>query len=737
MTATYNTEAAKFSRQLAYLVKLTVPGDVAGSQIFYFSLRDGPTLSHLLGVTVYPTLKTVEGRATRIKSDENLTERPSLNLQFFDDPNEGTFDSAVFSVLTGSTFWKRLKLTQPYVEGWTVEVKRGFYASGFTLSDFQPFFKGRTEDLAINTQGEVTLKIKSSLNMIDKEAPGPVKDQNIAIGDIATTASTFTVVNGSQLTSPSTWASRDFMPMVLRLETADQAETEDVIVKSISSDVVTVQDNYLGYSESLGTSPWSVGANFAVSTLARDLGPFGGAVNAHNLTATATNAALTQDTSLAAASITVTFSVWLRYRTSASSGVTIRVQNASGSTTTDTTPTLTADWQRVSVTKTFSGAAGNVTVKIISGGTALDIYAFGAQLEQSSSANNYAATTTNSGVLAGRGAFGSSVLTHKNAAIKEILVYRNWISEEGVHPVWILRDLVNRSGVALADVDESSFTTVFNYSRGSKFRRGRHTVPTATSTTEEDNSVTEPSPIQELMKQVKAQALLDIWESEEGDVKIGSQWYSYLATDTRTTLSDSENILMNSSSFDQGCDSRISRVHVYYNRIQGETDDKPASFENVHTHFNNAAESVSGKKEIIVFSDWIYRRNEALFVASKSLSLFLQGAKRLKFKADIKEDVSVVVGSLIDVTTDDYPTVSGTAAVTGTTTWRVVSKKELPEEGQIELELMKARNNKYALIAPAGTPVYDSSSAAEKKYLFIGDTNNQLGAGNATGYVIL
>lgn len=737
-TATYIAEAAKFSRQLVYVVKLTVPGDVAGNKTFYFSLRDGPTLSHLFGQTVFPTLKDVNGRATKIRSEDTLTERANITLQFFDDPNAATFDSAVFSVTTGATFWKRLITSQEYVEGWDIEISRGFNASGFALADLKLWFKGRTEDISFTEQGEVSLQVKGLVALTDNKAPSPISDANKITADVTSTASSFTVIAGSEVTDPASLPSKDLFPVVLRLDPDTEAE-EDVIVKSIATDTITVQDNYLNESEDFSdTTYWTV--TTVTVTADYGTGPFGGATaDKLDMGGTATNIA--QSSSLAAASQSVVFSVWLKTLASAASAsVTLRLEDNTASESADATATVTQYWTRFQVTKTFtSGASGNVKVKLVGTVAGADCLAFGAQLETGTTRGFYVGTTTNRGVAAGRAAFGTSAVNHGTRSFKEVLIYRNHLSQDGVHPAVIVRDLLNRGEVPVASVDEDSFGQVYELAEALTFRRGRsadfdpatQTIPTR------DTTITESEGISALLKEVKEQALLDVWESEEGKATLGAAWISFLATDTRSEVTDENHLLLRSTSLKFRADERYSRVLVYFNKIEDTDGEEPKNYSNILVHLNVAGESVGGKKIKTVYSDWIYQAGEALFLAGKTLSLYLKGTKTHKFRADIKDDLVLTVGGLFELDSTDLYTKSGSVATRINTVWRVIQKTENLDSGTLTVEASKARNNKYGRIAPAGTADYDASSAAEKKYAFIADTNNQLGAGNVTGYVIL
>lgn len=86
-----------------------------------------------------------------------------------------------------------------------------------------------------------------------------------------------------------------------------------------------------------------------------------------------------------------------------------------------------------------------------------------------------------------------------------------------------------------------------------------------------------------------------------------------------------------------------------------------------------------------------------------------------------------------DITTDE-------ACVKGGSTWvkeRVMLTSVRPEKDKVSIEVIQTKMyRRYGFIAPAGTPDYDSATAAQKEYAFIGDANNKVGAALEDGYYI-
>jgi hypothetical protein len=104
---------------------------------------------------------------------------------------------------------------------------------------------------------------------------------------------------------------------------------------------------------------------------------------------TVTTHSLSQISGLTGAG-TYTFSVWLKAN-SGTAPVQLRVNSASGTPTTGTASSFTLDttWRRYSVTQTFTGSTGNITVFIILSNQTETVAAFGAQFIDGSTPGVY------------------------------------------------------------------------------------------------------------------------------------------------------------------------------------------------------------------------------------------------------------------------------------------------------------------------------------------------------------
>lgn len=724
-----------FAREPTQVVCLTVKGDIAGEQEFCFSPQEGTPLNLLLKQDIRPYVKTFLGRPTRILPEKAATERTRFSITIADDDKGPDFDPAVFSIISGGTFWRRLQLAQKDIVGSRVVVRRGYVVAGLTLSEFPIMFKGRLEDINTGPTGAVTLICKDDLALVDRTAPSQIGDGNLVDGSLLATDTTITVDNSDEATNPTGLDSKDLYPVVIRLDPDTAAE--DVIINSISGDDLLVQQNHLNHSEDFTNIAWTKSGG-AVVTANQSIGPFGGPVSADLINLPAT-AAAANASATGPGSVDWTFSIWMKLSGAASSDIqtlTIRVQD--GAVAFGKVVSVRKDrWQRFEVTGLLT-AAGNAAGAFQRFGTdtASDVFVYGAQLEQNVTTRGfYAATVTNGGADAGRGAFGSTAAAHAdNIKFIETLPYRLQLTNDGMHPTVIIRDLVNRAGIDAADVDEDSFIREFEFIPSPQLRRSGNTL------------ITKSRKISEHVKEVRESGMVDLWVSEQGTIKTRFSFRQNIPGVSTNTISDEINIIKNSATYKGNKQSRMTRVDVYFNPVSGETSpSNPDDFLNAQVTVDLAIKALSGEKVKQIFSKWIFRPGEALELAGRLLSRFKRGAEIGEWMLDLKDSAANEVGDIVTLDSNDKLQKSGTAAVRGATNWQVVQKGHQRSEGTVKIEGLFFSGLRHGIISPnddiedpaSSFPDFDDASEAERQYGFIGDASNLVGSPAQDGYYIL
>ena len=804
---TYLSALGAFSREPAILVKITLPGTITGNQGFYFSLREGRALSAQIGKDVRPYLIEYKGRTTKLSPERSVTERSRVTLTFSEDENAPAFDSTVFTVYQGGPFWRRFVVAQPDYIGSSLEILRGFTTAGFDESDFETIFKGRVEEINFDAT-RVTVTAKDKMTFVDRKVPGAISDTNLLNGALTSTSTTITVDDATQVTNPSTLASKDYLPVIIRIHpgsipvlgtnmyweaathklydtggarfanytfqsgdkirlkhasiTEDDYEIvnklssdiivlkesiydsdiaggiailprEDISISSISGNVLTVQANYVSKSEDFSDSLW--GKTDCTVTVNQSVGPWGGLI-ADLLTFTAATGNLNQLSGQDCASTNWTFSIWMRASSLANVGkIHIFIGSSDSSYSENLECTLTTSWQRFEVTKLLNTTGPTVNISVNRQSGDVDkLYVWGAQLEKGTTTRgfytptNKGSTSPIPGAYAGRGIFGTNTSAQDdNSIFREIVNYCHPLSiSSGLHPIFIIRDLINRGGVATSDVDETTFAREFSFIESMEFRRSGTT------------SIVEAQTLSELIEEVREQALIDLWVSEKGLFKVIFSFRTTLPGGNSYQFTDEENIVFRTVTVNNNRESRKTRVFVYFDPIQGEAGEEPNQFRRVQVVLDISAETNPGPATKAIFSKWIFRSTEALSLAGRLISRYKRAARIAKFELDIKDDVNVNVGEFFFMYTSDILSKLSTSATRSPTSWQATQKSEKRKEGRISIESLEARGLKYCIIGPNTLPSdYDSATAAEKQYCWIGTSANLVGNFAEDGYYIL
>ena len=802
---TYLSVVGSFAREPTILVRITLPGTITGSQTFYFSLKEGRPLSAQIGKIVRPYLLDFAGRTTKLSPDRSVTERSKISLTFAEDENPSDFDSTIFTVYQGGPFWRRFVVAQPDYIGSLIEVLRGFATDGFDENDFEVIFKGRIEEIGFSAT-KVTVSVKDAMTFVDRQVPAAISDTNLLNGAITSTTTAIVVDAGTEVTDPATLASKDLMPVTIRIHpmsipvlasnlswtaathaltqrwsflgytfqkgdmvrlkyasiTEDDYEIinkqnndtivlkesiydsdiapgiailpkEDVNIASVSTNTLTVVANYISKSEDFTDAMWGT----STSTISPNVtpGPWGGRVGTL-VTINDPAGGIVQQSGFDCDNANWCASVWLRATSSANIGtIHLYLWDHNFIHVGTVSCPLTESWQRFEVTKLLatSGVDVHVSISRVAG----DVYGFyiwGVQLEKGRTTRHFYTPTNKGstspipGAYAGRGLYGTSLASHDdNSKFIEVLNYSPPLDvAQGLHPIFIIRDLINRGGVAVADVDEATFSREFGFIEGTELRRAGTT------------SITDSQKLSELIEEVREQALVDLWVSEKGRFKVIFSFRTTLPGGNSYQFTDEENIVFRSVAVDNNRESRKTRVFVYYDPLQGEPGDEPSQFRKIQVVLDVTAEVNPGPATKAILSKWIYRSSEALALAGRIISRYKRAARIVKFDLDVKDDLNVNVGEFFYLYTSDILAKLSTAAVRSPVSFEATQKTDKRKDGKISIEALEARGLKYCVIGPNSLPSdYDDATPAQKQYCWIGTSANLVGTFGEDGYYIL
>lgn len=512
------------------------------------------------------------------------------------------------------------------------------------------------------------------------------------------------------------------------LTTVASRPQEDVIISEItSSTVLTVQNNFMDHSEDFTDAVWvKTGGTTVLAD--QEIGPFGGGARGDLISFAATNDSIKQISGQTSGGIDWDGSVWLKRDPAASADetITIEIAKADASVVEQLTVTVTKDWQRFDVTKLLS-ATSTVDFRIIRlAGDAQNVLAFGAQVERASSRGFYAATTTVPALVAGRLAFGSvSAGTHPaGTKIAEVLTYRSRLNpESGIHAVVAVRDLVNRLGIAAADVDQASFDLEFDLLPGSLVKKAGFT------------SIRKPKRGREIMSALRIQTMLDLWVSEKGLVTTRFNFRQTLPGGTVKALTHEDNILFGTLAVRNNEGTRITRIFVSFDPFRDDPGKEPDKFVSTFGKVLKSVETPSGIKARRIFADWLFQEGDAISLAGRLLGRFKRGARLVSADLDLSDEPDFLVGDQVTIDSPDI-LIDGASgsAVRGTTRWQVTERRHKRLEGRVGFEALEQSGQTYGHISPdddlsggAGPfPDFPAASDAERQYGFIGDAQNKI-----------
>lgn len=747
----------------ALVVRVTLPNGVGtGTTQFLFCDVTTERLALRLGLDVLPLLRKAGGVSTGIEPGKVTTTRGVRQLQFRDVPDWPESLGAGALASSGGSLFQRLQVSFP---GWhraKVEMLLGFDDLTLTtLADWEPLFIGQLEDWGYEGDNDVTWTLADIYELKNAEVPGPVGDDQVLAAAVTATAEEF------EPSSPDLWLdpltelpSQDWLApvLVLRPDTVNEERVLIYYKDAITGKLVCVP-NHLSDTEDFSTANWTVASGTWTRTPNDFAGPWGPENATHMETVGAGK--VQQTATLGFSGKSNTFSIWMR-EDPADPGRTVRLNVEE-----DTTPSVMAFvdcvlgpyWKRYSVSVGWSGT-GNMVASIEVFGSA-KFYATQAQANRYAGypAIVYAKPVGGSGLYAGRGAFGTARIAHPlGAPLTERAYYRVQDASadsmaEGLHPVWIVADLLNRAHVPPAWGDPllllSRFQQEADYRSGARLRR----------------VLVDPQGVEDLIVEVCEQHLLSVWCDRTGYMKCRLDWRPLGPGTTWATLTREHDLHQRGDRqtgyrVEGNKASQANWVRVYWG-LRLDTDGKekagnrPEDFLHavVEADFDPAVvgadfRSLAGKT---IYAKWFYQAGDARALAGRVLSRFKRGARKLWATVGFRKFLLLDVAESYRI---DHPTLRvlvGTVAAAGTPLFQLIRVDYGERAEDLPCQFLESRQARIAHITPVSTDHidpgtglpglfpndYDLATQAQRDfYGFIGNTANKVGSSSDDGYVI-
>ncbi len=445
--------------------------------------------------------------------------------------------------------------------------------------------------------------------------------------------------------------------------------------------------------------------------------------------------------SLVAAATRCNGSTWLKEDPSASS-LTVQLEvSDQGSELFTQIIGLTDVWKRYNIPAIFTGgASGNIKLAV-SVPTPTTAFAF--QMSQPQLHPNstdvfiFTATDDTEGDDAGRGAYGTNAVGHlKDAKIKEIVEYRDPIeTDEGLHWVAILRDLLNRNKTVEVRIDIDAFELERRFSSISQFRR---TVDNATD-------------IKKLVEELRESGQFDIWVTEKGVFTVRQAFRPVAPGSAAPTVQTGIDFVEKPPRVKSNNKSRVTRSIVYYN-----FDPTASEFLGVS---NDQYDDIQGKIDVVaegpdqratssefILSKWIYRAIEATALSGRVVDRYKDGAELVSSIITFQRYADLTTGEIANLQHPRIRRKSGTSAALTDNRYQAIRRIYPGAGGDLQMEWLEANFGRFGHIAPnfdledgAPTPFpdYDFASDAEREYAYVARNDGTVGVDNDPAYTII
>ncbi len=709
-------------------VQITVECPLGGtvSTVYAKNTSEASIVARRLGIDVLPYLINVPGTSVKINPDGVKADRSTKNFQFIDEENPEPFDSACTSIGTVqadmTSYWRTWRFAFPDWLGALVEVFSFAEDTALTLfSQAEPVWCGRIRNMKFGTDLSVTLEVQDAFDIKKVQIPPAISDSNTLVSTIGSGDSNLDVQDGTEFTSLDAITDGvDYPPTCLKVD------SELILVRNVNVNQLNFITNFLLRSEEFANVAWT-----KLSATATDVsihGPWAGeAINGSLIEFSAATAHVTQAGSHAASG-NEHVTLWVREHPDfPGDSVKLQVRDGSGAETAEVTITLTDEWVRYFIAFNFTGAAtGNVELRFLNNaGAASKCFISQAQQDAGSQARPYGRSVATSGNAIGRGAFGTTAAGHTaGVKVKENQVFRSQDDElKGLGPGTWIRTCLNRMFIADVDVNTLAIQAESDISAGDAFRR----------------TYTNPTDAQQILSDIREQALWDVWPAENGLVTSRLKFRPKLAGQTFFAMTEGENILVNGIDLDEFKKSRVTASTVFFSLLidsdgiehEGTKPDHFA-FQLVAPNFPAEGPNKRNAEREVLFADLIYRTVEASAYAARRDARFSLGADKIRLQASYQVRPDVKVGDVVTISSPLVVAEAAGAVAEAVISFQVIGINDEGGGENLAMDLMEALGTRGMIIAPdTVSSEYDTATPADREFGYIANDGPPATVGTA------
>jgi hypothetical protein len=240
--------------------------------------------------------------------------------------------------------------------------------------------------------------------------------------------------------------------------------------------------------------------------------------------------------------------------------------------------------------------------------------------------------------------------------------------------------------------------------------------------------ITEPTSARVLLFEVVDLCDCKCWVGEDNKVTFAKNLPNY-PDRAYTTITDADNILIDSDGLDLNADSRISRITMHWNKDPVGVEGDPAYYVRKSQEKDTAGESANkygSVKEKVIFCRWLrddYMDEDLIKryitnLLKRMIRLYKDPMPLYSFSVEMKDN-AVKTGQYVRIDTDKIVDRLG-AALSGQV-FQVVKRGAI-KNGRIDMTVLQYPVQKICFTGASTLPVYASATVAQKEFGFFTNT---------------
>jgi hypothetical protein len=253
--------------------------------------------------------------------------------------------------------------------------------------------------------------------------------------------------------------------------------------------------------------------------------------------------------------------------------------------------------------------------------------------------------------------------------------------------------------------------------------------------------IPKPVAVKDLLGEIADLGFIFWWDDRDQEIKLRTiRPPGYL--ESFETLDEDTAALEGSISRQDLSDERLSQVWYYHGKINvTENVGDANSYARVFVTVDSAAEGLNEyaqTKLIEIYQPWLGQTGDQSIVAAAAnrlLDRYVDTPQRLTFQADIKDLDTLQIGELIEFRSQLLQSATGE---TETRQFIVTEREDIDPGNRMRVTLQSYQfRGRYAFIAPAATPDYDSATEDQRRdCIFIVDATTLRFPDGSDPYVI-